>query len=83
MVSLVGKWTLIWKVETATLLFSPTTNVSALRFVVLIPAADTLVKPLPSPTKAVAVAVPVIVIPAFVVCNLAVLFQFRVADPPF
>ena len=50
---------------------------------VLIPAADTLVKPLPSPTKAVAVAVPVIVIPAFVVCSLSVLFHFRVADPPF
>ena len=64
-------------------MFSPTINVSALRCVVLIPAADTLVKPLPSPTKAVAVAVPVTVIPAFVVCNLAVLFQFRVADPPF
>ena len=71
-----------WNVETP-VVFSPTINVSALKCVVLIPDADTLVKPLPSPTKAVAVAVPVTVIPAFVVCNLAVLFQFKVADPPF
>ena len=42
---------------------------------------DTLVKPLPSPTAVE--PVPVTVIPALVVCNLGVLFQFRVADPPF
>ena len=83
MVSLVGIWTLLWNVETATLLFSPTINVSALRCVVLIPAADTLVKPDPSPVNAVAATVPVPVHPELVVCNLGVLFQFRIADPPF
>ena len=77
----VGIFTL-WNVETP-VVFSPTTNVSALKFVVLIPDADTLVKPEPSPTKAVAVAVPVTVIPAFVVSNLSVLLCFRSALPPF
>ena len=72
----------LWNVEIP-VVFSPTTNVSALKFVVLIPLEDTFVKPEPSPTNAVAVNVPVAVIPAFVVCNRGVLFQFRVADPPF
>ena len=49
----------------------------------LIPAADTLVKPDPSPVNAVAATVPVTVTPELVVCNLGVLFQFRIADPPF
>ena len=71
-----------WNVETP-VVFSPTTNVSALKFVVLIPDADTLVKPEPSPVNAVAATVPVTVIPAFDVANLGVLFQLRTAAPPF
>ena len=50
----------LWNVETP-VVFSPTTNVSALRFVVLIPLDDTLVKPEPSPTNFNAVTIPVYV----------------------
>ena len=50
----------LWNVETP-VVFSPTTNVSALTFVVFIPAADTLVKELPSPTNLSAVTIPVYV----------------------
>ena len=55
----VGMLTL-WNVETP-VVFSPTTNVSDLTFVVFIPAADTLVKELPSPTNFNAVTIPVYV----------------------
>ena len=50
----------LWNVEIP-VVFSPTTNVSALTFVVFIPAADTLVKELPSPTNFSAVTIPVYV----------------------